>query len=206
MLDQTDDRVTGWLSEPASANDYNEAFSLGIWNPPNNDYIQVPATATVLQPDQALPLNGRLSGTWVVDGASDQGLVLSFSNRVSSAGDHPEQSPVFLFLSWFTFDRNGKMLWLTGQAEFAQGETRAVVPILLTGGGEFMGAKKADRSVVGQVVLSANSCNDLQFEYELSALSLGQGSQRLERLHGLEIAGFNCRDYEARQQSLVTNP
>lgn len=204
ILDLGDVPTTWWDPGPDSAKKYNDSFDLMIWGARTLG-LRIPATTNVLEPNLALPLNGRLSGTWVIGGARDQGLVLSFSNRVSST-HVPEESPVFLFLSWFTFDQDGNMLWLTGAAEVAQGDTRAVVPILLTGGGEFMGTRNAIRSIVGQVVLSAKSCNDLQFEYELSSLSLGQGTKRLERLEGMEVAGYNCRDYEARQESVTEGP
>jgi hypothetical protein len=189
---------------PITAENYNSTFALSSY--PSTEYIRVPSTPESLDRTPRLPLNGRLSGTWVVEGARDQGLILSFSNRMPPAGQvdpDPRSSPVLVFLSWYTFDRDGRMLWLTGSAEFEQGATEVDVPIVLTGNGEFLGSTLADRADAGQVHLSSVSCNDLQLDYDLTKLSLGAGSGQLRRLDALEVAGFNCRDYDARQKSLA---
>jgi hypothetical protein len=65
-------------------------------------------------------------------------------------------------------------------------------------GGEFMGDKPASREAAGTVRLTANSCNDITFEFDYAQLGMGSGSHRLERLYSLEIAGYDCRDYQAR--------
>jgi hypothetical protein len=189
---------------PITAENYNSAFALSV--SPSSDYINVPATREALDQMPRLPLNGRLSGTWVVEGARDQGLILSFSNPVPSAGQvasDPKNSPILIFLTWYTFDPEGRMLWLSGSAAFEQGATEVDVPIVLTGNGEFLGGKLADRSTAGLVRLSSMSCNDLRLDYDLANLSLGIGTGQLRRLYSLEVAGDNCRDYEARQQTLT---
>jgi hypothetical protein len=51
---------------------------------------------------------------------------------------------------------------------------------------------------VGSVTITGNHCNDLGFEYELTAIGLGSGNTHLERPFSLETAGYACRDLEAR--------
>ncbi len=72
-------------------------------------------------------------------------------------------SPLLMFLSWYTYDANGDKLWLTGSSQFAMGDTEVTIPIEKVTHGEFMGSKTADRSVVGSVTITGNNCNDLTF-------------------------------------------
>ena len=169
--------------------------------------IDMPATPALVQPNPALPLNGRLNGVWVEDAAADQGLVLSFGNPIPAAGpqaDAPESADLLVFLSWYTFGANGEALWLTGAAQFPQGSTEVQIPVELVEHGQFLGGKTAERSVIGTARLKASSCNELELEYDLSNLGLAAGDIRLQRFQALETAGYPCRDYKARQDSLFS--
>jgi hypothetical protein len=103
-----------------------------------------------------------------------------------------------MFLSWFTYDSDGEMLWLTGAAQFHMGAPFLTVPIEKVNHGEFMGNKTADREVVGSVTIAGSNCNNLRFDYDLTDIGLGTGTQNLHRLFSLETAGYTCRDLEAR--------
>lgn len=89
------------------------------------------------------------------------------------------------------------MLWLTGTAQFDPGTHQVTIPIDELDQGEFRSNKPAQRRTIGQVTLTANSCNDITLEYDFSMLGLGSGTKRLQRLFSLEIAGYDCRDYAA---------
>jgi hypothetical protein len=133
-------------------------------------------------------------------------FLLSFSNPAPPAGSEaaePENSELLVFLSWFTFDSQGDMLWLTGSASFPQGATEVTIPIVQVTHGQFLGSQAAERSTVGNVRLRAKQCNALEVEYDLADLDLGDGAMRLQRLDALEIAGYPCRDDEARLTSLA---
>lgn len=191
------------------ADPYNDAFTLTIYQPGAELIrIPVPATADVLEPNPTLPLNGRLSGHWVEAGAGDQGLILSFSSRVppasgvASAGSVSNRGPLLVFLSWYTFDAAGQPLWLTGVGWFGFGASEVTLSIEHVTDGAFLGATRAQRSEVGQAILSARACNHLNLSYSLPGLGLGSGTARLERLHQLEIAGYPCRDFDARLEAL----
>jgi hypothetical protein len=187
---------------------YNGRFWLDLYRftPFGTIGFEVPATQEVLQPNPSLPLNGRLTGTWVEPGAADQGFLLSFSNPVPPAGTAvaaPEQADQVVFLTWFTFDAGGKPLWLAGSARIPRGASEVDVPLVQATEGEFLGSRPADRRVVGSVLLSARQCNALEAAYDLAGRDLGSGTLHLRRLEALEIAGYPCRDYPARMASLV---
>lgn len=176
---------------------------LQMWDEPPVPW-RIPATTAAGAVPTSMPLNGRHTGTWIIEGALDQGVTLSFSNRVplrAEDGGEPDWAPLFLFLTWYTFDTEGRMLWLAGSGEFPQGADSVELELISVRGGTFLGAQQAQRSVAGMATLSARSCADLTLDFDLSAQGLGAGSKRLRRLHDLEVAGYNCRDHDARRQS-----
>lgn len=188
-------------AEPAlTASQYNAAFRLVLRYPPYDFLaIDVPATADLLAGvSPRLPLSGRLAGAWVVEGAADQGVQLAVSGQVRAGQD---DLPLVIFFSQYTFDTEGRPLWLVGNAEFDPGARKVTIPVLRVIGGEFRGDRPAEREPVGSVTLSSRSCNELRFEWDYGALGLGKGGRSLQRLFSLETAGYECRDYEARVEA-----
>lgn len=189
---------------------YNGSFGLEVYRAGgaySGTALAVPATSDVLEPNRVMPLNGRLTGTWVEEGAADQGFLLSFSNPVPPAGSEvegAENSKLNVFFSWFTFDSQGRQLWLAGDARFPQGATEVTIPIIQVKNGQFLGPRPEtgpginSRVTVGEVRLKARSCNMLDAEYDLTGIDLGTGELHLQRLHALETASYPCRDYKAR--------
>jgi hypothetical protein len=113
---------------------------------------------------------------------------------------YPPQEMV-LFYSHYTFDAEGKMLWLTGSTTFYPYSHQVTLPVIEVSQGEFRGNQPAQRRTIGQVTLTANNCNDIRMDYDYSELGLGTGSKRLQRLFSLETAGYDCRDYAARVEA-----
>lgn len=184
---------------------YNGQFGLEFYRSNGEVFhtMLVPATKAVLSPARKIPLGGRLSGNWVENGSPDQGLLLSFSTTPpDGSNDTPELSDLLVFLSWFTFDAEGKPLWLTGTAQFGKGRNSVSIPIEWVRDGSFLGSAPAQRNTVGIAQLRAVNCNLLKLEYQLDDLGLGSGVMRLERLLALEIADYPCRDYEGLQSSI----
>jgi hypothetical protein len=184
-----------------SPTEYNAAFRLVLRYPPYDFLtIEVPAGSEVLSaPAPRLPLSGRHSGTWVIEGAADQGFQLAISEPVSLyQGGSPDDEgrPLMIFFSQYTFDAQARPLWLVGNAEFEPGASAVTIPVAKVASGDFRGSKRASREIVGSVTLTSNSCNDIQFAYDYA--DLGAGTRRLQRLFSLETAGYACRDYEAR--------
>jgi hypothetical protein len=206
----------GAIWEPL-ADFYNGAFLLQVYSSGSvgEPFIDVPATRSVLERNPALPLNGRLTGTWVEPGAADQGFLLSFSNHVPPAetgSAWPRRPELLVFLSWYTFDAEGGPLWLAGNARFSAGATEVSVPVVKVPNGHFLGPPVETglgvdpRMSAGDIRLKARSCNDLELDYDLGAIELGAGTLQLRRLFALETAGYPCRDYGARLASQSPEP
>jgi len=177
--------------------------------------ITIPATADGLQAAPSLPLNGRLGGTWVEAGAADQGFLLTFGHAVPPAGttvESPEDSDLHVFLSWFTFDAQGKPLWLVGDTRFPQGADFVAMGLQKVSAAHFMGGwvetglGHDPYVAAGYFGLRARNCNRLEAAYDLESLGLGEGEMKLERLFAQEIAGYPCRDDLARLESLASPP
>ena len=204
----------GWADTSDYYNDYFLlAVDPGKRSPEIN--IAIPATADVLQASASLPLNGRLGGTWIEAGAADQGFLLTFGQAVPGAGtvvENPENSELHVFLSWFTFDAQGDSLWLVGDTRFAQGADSVSLALWQVSAAQFMGGWVESGAAydplvpAGELHLQANNCNALEVTYELEAVGLGSGEMILERLLAQEIAGFSCRDRQARLDSLAPPP
>lgn len=204
LLDNGPPLSEGFFGEHGlTPSQYNASFKLWLRYPPY-DYlaIDVPATSDLLpERTSRLPLSGRHSGIWVTEGAADQGFQLAISEQVGKSPDFVPGAPdlpLVIFFSQYSFDAQSQPLWLIGNAEFEPGASEVTIPIVRVSNGEFRGGKLADRVTIGSVTFSSNSCNDLGFEYDYRDLGLGAGLKRLQRLFSLEIAGYDCRDYEAR--------
>jgi len=208
LLDNTPPFPEEFYEGGLTPTEYNAAFKLVLrYNPYDFLVIDVPATGEILDfesPD--MPLSGRHSGNWVIPGTSDQGILLSISELVAPEWDDDVASlemPMLVFLAHYTFDQEGRMLWLTGAAEFGPNTQSVTIPIERSTNGEFRGGRRADREVVGSVTLESRSCDDLSFQYDYSAIGLGSGRRPLRRLFSMETAGHECLDFEARA---VANP
>ena len=194
------DGIDYWYVSPET---YNERLMLWVESerPGWGWTVDIPPTAELIDANPRIPLSGRLSGNWVIDGAADQGISLAISEVVQDSVpefDELADQPLLMFLSWFTFDAGGNKLWLTGAAQFNMGASEVTVPIEEVSNGQFLDTKPAERRQVGSVTITGNNCNDLTFQYDLTAIGLGAGTEHLKRLYSLETAGYVCRDYEAR--------
>lgn len=174
---------------------YNGAFTLELDDRLNSTVsASVPAYANNLRATTMI-LNGRLTGNWVTPGVRDQGFLLSFNELFTEAKG-------LLFMSWYTYDSNGDLLWLTGANTYELESTQASFDIELVTNGEFLGSKVADREVVGTGTIRAYDCNDLRLTYNLNGIGLGSGTIQLRRVFSLEIQGYVCGDPLTREQHL----
>ena len=172
---------------------YNGEFLLLLRMPSSTLYSQIRVSAydNELQPS-VLPFNGRLSGVWIVEGAPDQGFLISFSELPGNT----EQG--LIFFSWYTFDQNGENLWLVGNTQYAIGNDTTFFELQLVTDGEFLGGKTASRLPAGNVRISAKNCNLLELEFDLREIGLGQSVVPVSRIFGIETAGYTCMDLEDR--------
>lgn len=183
-----------------SADQYNGAFKLVIEDTGKTGNIyeyDLPANNPSLKPKRKL-LTGRMSGMWVTEGAVDQGFQLSIQELWIN-----ETATPHAFLSWYTFDKEGNPLWLTGAgAHGVMGDSAVLLTMELVTNGEFLGSKIADRQRLQDAVLVVENCNRLRFHYNLDELGLGHDVIYLKRLFSLETAGYACRDLQSRLDTL----
>lgn len=178
-----------------SPDEYNGAFELLVLRPDLSGYtVDIPAYNDELQPTR-IAINGRLTGLWVINGVVDQGIVISFS-------EFPNQLLGLVFLSWYTFDADGNLLWLTATGTYELGDTEVSLNVELVTQGEFMGNTPATRQSAGTIVLTGIACNNLNMQWNLSNIGLGSGTDRLQRPFSLETQGFACRDYQERIRTM----
>jgi hypothetical protein len=173
---------------------YNQSFTLLLLDVDTQSFV-IPSTEDSLTANPRVPFSGRMSGIWGVSGASDQGFLISFSENPTDLS-----SPV-IFLSWYTYDADGNLLWLTGNTNYALGDDEATFDVQYVTNGEFLGGKVADRVSAGTFKLTAYGCNNLNLQYDLNALGLGSDEITLQRFFGIETAGHACRDLMARIES-----
>lgn len=171
---------------------YNGSWTMEIQDPLTGIWTaDIPSYADTLRPAR-MTLTGRLSGTWVTPGASDQGFVLAFEELTSDILG-------LLFMSWYTFDQNGNLIWLTGANTYEiDGTTQVTVELELVTNGAFLEKKSANRQIIGSATLVARDCNDLELTYNLNEIGLGSGTIPLRRLFSLEIQGYVCSDAATR--------
>jgi len=181
-----------------SMEQYNGAFTLIIQDGFDSTIeFELPIKEyTGFQTPRKFPINGRLSGNWIVEGVPDQGFLISFNEFIDDDGIKN-----LAFLSWYTYNTDGSLLWLTAAAFHDVAVSSVDLPLDLVTNGEFLGDKTADREVVGSATLTAESCNEMTFEYDLEALGLGSDTVTLKRIFALETAGYACRDQTARLDS-----
>ena len=178
---------------------YNGAFKLIIQDgfDASVEYELEIGAYSGFQIPRKFPMNGRMSGNWVSEGATDQGFLISFNEFIDQNGVQN-----MMFLSWYTFATNGSTLWLVANTFHDIAEDSVTLNIQLVENGEFLGDKVVDRTDVGTATLTVESCNEITFEYDLTSLGLGTGTITLKRIFSLEIAGYACRDQAARLDAL----
>jgi len=176
-------------SDPITGDEYNSAFTLIIENflGKSRYNAHLRALNTDTQPSY-IPLNGRLSGIWVVDGAKDQGFVISFSEFLD------DKNTGLIFFSWYTFDADGNNVWLVGNARYNNGDSEVTFNVQLVTDGQFLGDKTATRIPAGSIRIKARHCTLLELHYDLRDINLGQGTKGVVRLLNLETAGYTCMD------------
>lgn len=178
---------------------YNGAFTLIIQDgfDESLEYELEVTAYTGFQKPRKFPINGRLSGNWVVKDVPDQGFVIAFNEFINADGVQN-----MMFLSWYTYNTDGSTLWLTSGTFHDIAADSVDVELELVTNGEFLGSKVAERRVVGNATLTAESCNELTLDFNLEELGLGMGSVTLNRIFSLETAGYACRDQTARLDAL----
>lgn len=129
------------------------------------------------------PLNGEMSGTYVVEGLPDQGFFVQVGQ------EPPPSSRHFLFVAWFTY-RDGAPYWLAGNAFFEPGDASVELVMQELEGPGFLdfSGENATRNDLGTMRFTALHCDGFEVVYDLGAD--GAGTLMLDRLTGIE--GYDC--------------
>lgn len=199
VLDGVAESRTASTANIISVAQYNGAFKL-IMQDGFDESIEFELAIGAysgLQKPRKFPMNGRMSGNWVSEGATDQGFLISFNEFIDGDGVRN-----MVFLSWYTFNTDGSTLWLVANNFHDIAADSVELNIQLVENGAFLGKKPVDRTDVGSATMTVESCNEITFEYDLASLGLGVGSITLTRIFSLEIAGYACRDQTARLDAL----
>ena len=182
-----------------SPEQYNGSWTLVIQDgfDANLEYEVSVDAYTGFQRPRKFAFNGRMTGNWVSDGATDQGFLITFNEFVNNDGVQNQ-----MFLSWYTFDTDGSTLWLVADTFHDTGEDSVELTVQKVTNGVFMGSQEVNRTDVGTATLTAETCNEMTFMYDLTSLGLGADTVTLKRIFSLETAGFACRDQAARIDAL----
>jgi len=182
-----------------SVEQYNGAFTLVLQDGfDDTKEVSLPVSGyTGFQKPRKFPMNGRMTGNWVSEGATDQGFLISFNEFIDGNGVQN-----MIFVSWYTFASDGSNLWLVANAFHDIAADSVDLTVQLVEDGEFLGDKEVSRIDVGTATLTAENCNEITFDYDLASLGLGAGTVTLTRIFSLEIAGYACRDQTARLDAL----
>ncbi len=118
------------------------------------------APCTAPAPTAAVTAFGGLSsGSWWNAGRNGEGQFITFET-VGSRN--------VVYLAYFTYTAGGAATWLVGNADFASGATRVVIPLITGSGARFGTAfRPADASFApnGTATLDFVSCSAIRFTY-----------------------------------------
>lgn len=130
----------------------------------------------------ATAINGRLSGSYFAASRNGEGVMVEVG-RVGARR--------VLFLAWFTYFQ-GQQRYFVGSIDLAAGATSAVVPLVLTSGGQFGSA--FDPALVtftpwGSATVDFPSCTSMRFSWAETGGASGSYNY-LRSLDGLD--GVSC--------------
>ncbi|MEO8673614.1 MAG: hypothetical protein ABI411_20060 [Tahibacter sp.] len=178
--------------------DLNAAFDLVVQDPflpGNRRVISVPAyePTPATYPDEygPRPISGRYAGNYYDPARAGEGIIVEVGDMPL-----PQFDQHFLQFSWFTYDNEGKPFWISGGANFTDGDKHLHMPAIYRGGGGFAGAQAADSAPHwGTVDIEFNDCNSVHLSYSADPgapknVPGGAGELRWQRLTG--ISGHAC--------------
>lgn len=131
------------------------------------------------------PAGGRLSGTYFDPARSGEGIMVDFASL--------EAGQPHAFLSWYTYDDAGNLLWVVGNTVYAEGATSVTVPLAQTSGGRWGPALRPEnlsRTAWGQATLSFPDCRTAVMQWTRFATG-ERGTYRMTRV-GIAPVGLGC--------------
>ena len=131
----------------------------------------------------SIPIDGSLSGSYVIDGLLDQGIIITIGTN--SQGQ-------FIFVAWFTYDESGQPLWLVGNDSLPENASQATLAMQRLDGPSFLdfSNQQANRISIGSMTFIAIDCNTIQASFDFGSLG-ASNNLTLKRLTNIE--GRDCR-------------
>lgn len=131
----------------------------------------------------ARAIAGSTSGTYVVDGLSNQGFFVTVDAR--------DDGSLFLFFAWFTFDNEGFPLWIVGVEDVASASSSVTMAVQAFQGPRFLDFSNIPATAIplGTMTFTQRSCQVIDVDYDLGGN--GVGTMELNRL--TSIAGAACQ-------------
>ena len=131
----------------------------------------------------ARAIAGSTSGTYVVDGLSNQGFFVTVDAR--------DDGSLFLFFAWFTFDNEGFPLWIVGVEDVASASSSVTMAVQAFQGPRFLDFSNIPATAIplGTMTFTQRSCQVIDVDYDLGGN--GVGTMELNRL--TSIAGATCQ-------------
>ncbi|MEM9533370.1 MAG: PQQ-dependent sugar dehydrogenase [Pseudomonadota bacterium] len=129
----------------------------------------------------ATPIDGSLSGTYVVEGLNDQGFFVTVGSNANGT---------FVFIAWFTFDEQGNPRWLVGVDDIEDGATEVTLTMQEINGLPFLDFSDnlATRNEFGTMTFRSGVCGRFDADYDFGAN--GTGTLQLDKLTNIE--GRDC--------------
>ncbi len=146
--------------------------------------IAIPAYNPALYPggggSTSLAIAGKHSGSYYATARNGEGVLV----EIGTVGARR-----VMFLTWYTYFQ-GQQRWIVGSVDLAVGATEAVVPMVVTSGGQFGAAFDPSQVSVtpwGSVNVQFPSCSSMRFQWNdaSGASGLYNYSRGLDRLDGV---------------------
>lgn len=179
--------------------DLNSAFALRIDNTLyaqyDNDVYRREVAAYDPVPGRdpdafaSLKLSGRLTSAYYDPNRAGEGVYLEIW-RIPGSGRN------VLSWAWFTYDANGKPIWLAGNEDFIDGARQVTSPAIYRATGGFAGSAPSSDSVYwGDVTFEFPQCGRLELSYVSrpgQAAGIPTGSGAISMVSLGDVAGFGC--------------
>ena len=127
--------------------------------------------------------NGSATGQWWNPARDGEGFYIEII----------QGSPMQIGVAMYSYDAQGKQLWLVGNIAIAEGDVGATVPVFLIEGPVWgTGYDPADKSTTefGNIAVRFPTCDSAMFSVESNVAGLESGNYSLVRI--TEIVGMDC--------------
>jgi len=149
------------------------------------DFSAIATEEVALTKDKEIPGNecatstknlpNGVSGSWYDVNRSGEGLTTYL---------YEENGVQMAVVTWFTYDNNGNQMWMRGSGSVNNQTINVAEMKSYTGANLLSGTSQT--TVMGELSMSWNACNQANLNYDFTLSNLGAGSQSLTQLSVLD--------------------